>query len=923
MTPLVSQLFHGPVIAEPTDLAPGRAAIGRPTWPPGALLQNLELRLGIPRPEMDDTVRVQRWSRRLASVSLSKARFYSRSYAVDPIGTAKTVLEWRDALVLAGWSGEHVAGGGERLDTLAELEGADSPIGLASGFPDRLLHVAEELEIAGVRLFDAIELAEERRVWPQLWQRCFALLERYGTPVGLGAAPEPCPAVDSDLGRVQALLRGESINAHPKLVGDGSLIVLSAETSWELGQAAAALLSAWRPASAVVLRSGDVAALEAGFAAQGLPSQGLASTSPCRPPLQVLPLALELAFEPRDPYRVLELLTLPEGPFQGPMGRELARALAEMPGMGGRPWVQAKQRLRDAGLAEDQLERVAHWIEAPGHSGVSGAPREALLEATARVSGWLEGRLAAAHCALGGDAAADPARARSVGVRGAALGQARAFYEALSQDVRATLTLSEARQLLEETGGRGHSLPLCTEAAGRLDAVAHASNLRCPRDVVLWWHCVSGTERRPAPEPWRRGELEALRGAGVRFVATRERLAVEASSWRQVVLAARQRLVLAMPRSALGRALAPHPIWDEIVARSGAEASDLARISVDARDWLTSGTTPPLLRLDPTQSSVADVGSLPLPAPRLEWNIDPAQLAATERHSASSLESLVGCPLKWVLRYRAGLYRGTVGALASGPTLNGRLGHRLVEELHLGGSLREPCGLPAAASTCFDRLVLEEAAVLLRAGQASELSQLKQQLCRAVDALATLLVSSKLEVVGVEVQTEAAWRGGQLEGCVDLLLRDCLAREVVLDLKWGAGRYRELLAGGAALQLAIYAQLRRVVSGAVELPVAGYFSLGDGRLIGTESAPSLVDPECPIQREGLSETWERLDATADLAKTLLGQGRVLVTGLKRSLPVAMQAPLDDTRRHLELDPASACNYCDYSALCGRSWEELA
>jgi len=922
MTPLVSQLFHGPVIAEHTDLAPGQAALGHPAWGPRELLQNLELRLGLPRPEMDDTVRVQRWSRRLAAVSVARPRFFSSSYGVDPIGTAKTVLEWRDALVLAGWNGSNVASGGERLDTLAELERAGSTADLASGFPDRLLRVTQELELAGVRVFDAVELAEEPRVWPQLWQRAFALLERYGTPVRAAPALAPCPAVDSDLGRVQALLRGEPKAAESKLVGDGSLLVLSAETSWELGQAVAALLRAWQPVRAVVLRSGDLPALEAGFAAQGLPSQGLTETSPCRPPLQVLPLALELAFEPRDPYRVQELLTLPEGPFQGPVGRELARALAEMPGIGGRPWLQAKQRLQEAGVAKDQLERVAQWLEAPGHSGPSGAPREALLDAAVRVGDWLQGRMTAAHAALG-DSAADPLSARAVGVRGAALGQARAFHEALSHDARAAFTLTEARQLLEETGGRGHALPLETENAGRMDAVARPAHLRCPRDVVLWWHCVSGTEWRPSPEPWRRAELAALNAAGVSFVGMRERLAVEARSWRQALLAARQRLVLAMPRSALGQALAPHPIWDEIVARLDAKAPDLARITVDARDWLESNAGSLPLRLDPAQSGVAAVTALPLPEPRLEWRIEPTLLAGTQRHSASSLESLVGCPLKWVLRHRAGLYRGSVGALASGPILNGRLGHRLVEELHLGGALRDPCVARAAAPSHLTRLVHGEAAVLLRAGQASELSQLKQQLCHAVDALVTLLAASKLEVVGVEVQTEAAWRGGALEGCIDLLLRDSSGREVVLDLKWGSSRYRQLLAIGTALQLAIYAAVRRLVSGAGELPLAGYFSLGDGRRIGTDATPSLASPEPSEVTSDLSETWKRLEATAELVETLLGQGRVLVTGLKRSVPMSKETRADDARRHLELEPGSACSYCDYPALCGRSWEDFA
>ena len=129
MKPLVSLLAHGATLTEHDDLAPGAALVGRPVWGAGALLANLELRLGLAPEETSQAVRVQRWSQRLAELDSIRPRFYSRSYATDPVGTSHALLGWRDELVAAGWNGEAVAGGGERLGTFRELETAaqDAP----------------------------------------------------------------------------------------------------------------------------------------------------------------------------------------------------------------------------------------------------------------------------------------------------------------------------------------------------------------------------------------------------------------------------------------------------------------------------------------------------------------------------------------------------------------------------------------------------------------------------------------------------------------------------------------------------------------------------------------------------------------------------------------------------------------------------
>lgn len=206
-------------------------------------------------------------------------------------------------------------------------------------------------------------------------------------------------------------------------------------------------------------------------------------------------------------------------------------------------------------------------------------------------------------------------------------------------------------------------------------------------------------------------------------------------------------------------------------------------------------------------------------------------LGGVADYSPTSLETLLGCPLRWVLRHRAGLGSGWAVSIPSGPRLNGQLGHRLIEELHLAGALKDPKLTEDAAGPILERLLQEEAAVLLRPGMTFELFQLRTQLVTAATRLAEVIQQNRLTVAGVEVKTSADWAGRKLEGRMDLLLADGEDHDVILDLKWGSKVYQDKLAAGLALQLAVYAGARRIERGAARLPTAAYFSLTRGELL--------------------------------------------------------------------------------------------
>jgi RecB family exonuclease len=310
-----------------------------------------------------------------------------------------------------------------------------------------------------------------------------------------------------------------------------------------------------------------------------------------------------------------------------------------------------------------------------------------------------------------------------------------------------------------------------------------------------------------------------------------------------------------------------------------------------------------------------------LPKARALWALDAPLLGSIDQYSATSLEELIGCPLHWVLKQRAGLRNAWTFALPTGPRLNGTLGHRLIEELHLAGALARPDEAASVVASVLERLLVEEGAVLLRPGMTFELTQLRRQLLAGVARLTALLNESALSVVGVEVKSSVEWDGRTLDGRLDLLLADAEGREVVLDLKWGRSSYTKKLEQGLALQLAVYAGARQLDRASSKLPAAAFFALNCGQVLTTEPGPfkgahKLVGP--PI-----AETWNKLGRTVRVFEALLSRGEVPVTGVTSSTSVLASAGIAEAEWEQHLEPKPPCEYCEHSTLCGRAWESFA
>jgi len=938
----------------------GKAVMAEAWVGPRGLLERLEAGFGVDGSQGAEPERVDAYARRIERCVEGDA-FYFRSWEIDPWGVARELLSWRDGLVMAGWDGSAVADGGLRLEALAAVE-AQCDVVLPDGFADRLRRVDMALDTGRDTGIEEVHLIEPRGDLPCVWQRVIGALGRSGTRIIEPCAPEPVADPGTDLGLLQrALVEGTTL---PKglVQGDGSLLLVSGRSPSEAGEGFAAWLrqlelGAW-PLQPVVVRGAAPVVLDEALARFGVPTLGASSSSPWRPALQVLPLALSMLWAPRNPQRALELLSLPVSPLSRRLRTALLKALNRAPGIGGAAWDEAWQGVAANSEAPGDVEcQVKEWLERPVFEPSAGVPVGVVREIADRVADWARNRASSMN------EDGDEAEAETLATAAA---QARQLSGILDGRGNERLERTQLDQLLQDVTRSGsarrvsnglsgsvpcfshpgavlaHNSHQLSAAAGDAQHPAPSSHIgvlngpssTSPRpsnrkrrwaphlaglatkpgencgpgeaDAVVWWGFVAssaGAARRPV---WRAAERRALAAVGVELDEPSALQRGRSAAWMRPLLAARERLLLVSIETLNGEVESPHPVWDEICGHLKMSDSDLAKVSVDWRDALSSGGGSAHIKLPEQAREV-----VPAVAGQAVWAVDESLLPPRSKESASSLESLLGCPLRWGLKYRAKLRPGAIGDLPADNLLFGSLAHTLIEEFLIehSDSLPEPAAARAMFEERFDDGVEGEAATLLQPDQAETLQRVRYQIARAGEVLVGAIRGGGFQVEGCEVEvSDARFADTGFSGFIDLLLSHPQHGEVVVDLKWGGWTYREKqLKDGHALQLALYANAVRKNGRA--LPPTAFFVLSEARFLTLHHG--LFDPAVVVEGPSMEATISAAKDTYAEVRNELDAGELIVP------PLLDQEPLLAEGREgqpLALEPP--CTFCDFGGICG-------
>lgn len=901
--------------------APPATQAGILTAGPQRLLKELEQQLGLPLAAARPGEALLAYRSCLEDLD-TPSRFYHASFGVDSLGVARTLLRWRAAWYEAGWHGDFKGPVSHRLADLADVERlAQQRVPLCAG--QRVQRISAALEQGLRTQIERIVLHDELEALPAVWQ---SLLKQFDYSIAEGVAPAPRAEPDTDLFKLQEIL--SNVAARPgtvaaplrraRLRGDSSLIVLRGVSRDLSAQALGEHLRAIdAPDETVLIAEHDGIIVDNALERVGLPRAGFQHYSRFRAVTQVLKLALSLVWKPLGPRALLQFLLHPVGPLPLQVRSALAEAVAAEPGVGGRTWQSALDRIAerereraDGDEASTQKEaekriaalreEVAWWLEGERYAPDEGAPVQVLIERAQRCTSWLVRR---SSMLTGSER----------DLYAAAIAQSEALIDALARlaerGAERVPRLMLERLVDEVTG---HSPDPSTFAeAGRVRATDAPETITRAWDTVIWWDLAPHTQR--IDYPWSEAELAELKAEGVALLPVEDVIAQRNRAWTRPVLNARKRLILAVHESDEGR----HPLWSRIV--SVAEGFNELRVE----DALLGGENA-LAALD---VSLEPLEQRALPEKRRWWRLPPeVRIPRRESESYSSLQKLVYSPHEWVLQYAARLAPGRAANIAGDALLYGNLAHRLFEayfERFPDGRLDEhsaerDADLRQWLARELPALVEREAAVLDEPGMGVTRERVLATIEHALYAL--LLHFKQAGIVRViserphDVPFETGAGTLRLRGSIDLLLEDAHGREIVLDVKWGGAERRgREIAENRALQLAAYAYMRSRETGD-RWPPQGYFIVTTGDIIASDTRvfPNAIPfpPDEPLTSRQL---WERLGRTYDWRMAQLDAGAIEINAAGTEPEPLFEPPEEG----LETD-AAPNRYDEFASLLG--WE---
>ena len=797
----------------------GEADVG-----PLGLLGILESQLGLVPPMVSAAQRCVQFRECLQQLNRPD-RFFHKSYEADDFGTAATLLSWRDEWRIHGWTADIAKEGSSRLHDMVAIEKLAQGL-LSPGTAERLQAISDamarrRLLIASISLVDPLE------VFPLLWQRVLTKL------------PIQHPVTPNVLGRgLLGMLQHAMIDAGTQGAktpidwhDDGSLQVVQGETSLMSGRWIAETLRQ-AGTDTLYLATSEAATTDAFLAAADYPRQGLSEFSAFRPALQLLPLLLELLWQPLNFNALIQFLTHPICPLSGKVRRRLAGVQSQYPGIGGPRWREAIAQIEeDAGQHASLIRQsIQFWIEHPRFDPTTGVPVATVLKRTQCLVDFFR--------TSPGDATPALRFAYATGYN-QCLSFAENLARLLDQGVE-TLRPRQLEQLATQATARGNDNPLRIAEVGALPCMTHPGAVIDAHAVVLWGPLDAPS--LPAPWPWSKAEIAALQSAGCALPDAEFLLQQVAADWLRPILAATDKLILVLAPSERES----HPVWQMLKAL-------IPQLPIDPIESMLRKGTAPLTKINPT----------PLPGIKRWWQLPEGTVVpAVPEYSFSQLEKQIFNPFHWLLANAAKFRSGSLLSLVDDFRLKGLLAHSLVERLY-----RDADGLTMSDDQfstwfepAFDQLIAEEGAVYLMPGRRADCEKLRQDLRRALLELREVLRAANVSVVEPERKLAGHFAGGSLTGYSDLILTKPDQSQAIIDMKWAGKIHRSKLEENRHLQLAIYSELLRQSTD--QWPALAYFLFSQGKLLTHDDFwfPG-THPVSNRTGENTAQLWQRFLVT--------------------------------------------------------------
>ena len=490
----------------PTQSQTGIRYLGK-----NSLLFTIENYLGLSGQYDDDFLRVEQFRQLLSEHLLQNPdTFYAPSFWADQFATAEDLLNRRDELLVAGFDFTAQANLPTRLAQIVEIEElvqAKQGTQLSRGIADRIVAVLTKLEHRSVPV-EEIQCVEPLDLLPIAYQRLLQKLVSRGVKLTEIQAPGDFP--DTDLGKLQQLLSTQTNQQLDfQIKKDGSLLLVKGKRDTDLAAMLAGMFRKNPTYQPLLILSGPAQVLDNSLIKEGLPGLGVQTVSLSRPALQLLKLATSFLWNPLDPYKVLEFVSLSIQPLEKDLAYSIAQQIAQSPGLQSDAWNAQISRyfksLEDKGVDSEEIRRIRRdfefWFNRERYPSEAKVPKENAVELFTYLELWANQQLK--------DGIGESTPMLLLALQA---GKIRQLLEELSETELAALDLERVVRTIYEPA----PLQIFQKQRGALPIILQANALWGDAEKSIWWNFV---QQDPSYffAKWYQHEIEFLTNAGVRL----------------------------------------------------------------------------------------------------------------------------------------------------------------------------------------------------------------------------------------------------------------------------------------------------------------------------------------------------------------------------------------------------------------------
>lgn len=722
--------------------------------------------------------------------------FYNKAFRADELATAATLLAMRDELLLSGMRFENPkADLPFRIAAIHQIEkkAADR---VMPGVADRFCKMTSFIAETSFP-FKKIIINEPRHLLPHYLSLVFDKLGQLN--IDISYIQIEIPRKNNDLSNFRYRI------SHPEdakkgripLQADGSLVIIKAKRETVAGEFISKLLKqnpSYRPLCLIPEKN---RVLDNAIIQEGVPSLGILSASLGRPSLQILKLVTAFLWDPIDPYKILEFLSLPLKPIHDKLAIVLGRMMAQNPGIKSEFWYANISRFfreleekakTDKSIDVDSIRNQYNtWFERKRHDIDGSIPVSEAIQVFKYIQTWAAREY------------------EDLGSKNASLitlkDQSKKIVELLEElpETENKLSYLHLERIVRTVYKPDTTLFRETEI-NHLPFVYHNSATTTGIDDLLWWN-FTDHERDYFFSKWYPSELEYFdqNNWKISTPGTLNQLAL----WQRNVPVTRtsDRIVFIVPEKVSGKNIQAHSLEGDLKAAFG----DLKAITYDVE----SGNGKTFLSRFFNISNIIDVTQKAIGKNKAFIQINLSdQLKNQEEETFTSLDNLFYYPYKWLFKYKIDLHKSSILSVVKEHTLKGNLAHRFFEQM-----LKEDVQSwnRSDVDTWLDNkspyLLQREGAVLLMYGKEPEKVAFMHKVKNAAWSLVNMIQTNDWNIHKTEMDLSGKFLGKPVKGKADLVLeRD--GELAVIDLKWGGKTRRmNMIKSKEDLQLVMYSKL--------------------------------------------------------------------------------------------------------------------